>query len=118
MMIKVKRVYDQAEKEDGDRFLVDRLWPRGIKKEALHPCVWLKNIAPSDKLRQWFGHQPERWDEFRRRYFDELNRIPDAIQPIFEALSNGDITLLYSAKDTIHNNAIALKEYLNKKGHI
>ena len=114
-MINVKRAYEPSDSGDGTRFLVERLWPRGMKKESLHMEAWLKDVAPSDSLRRWFGHDPAKWIEFRDRYFAELDGEPDAIQPIVEAASRGNVTLLYSAHDTEHNNAVALKEYLSKR---
>ncbi len=114
-MIKVKRVYEPSEPGDGARFLVDRLWPRGMKKESLHMEAWLKDVAPSNGLRHWFGHDPAKWNEFQVRYFSELDAEPDAMQPIVEAASRDNVTLLYSARDTEHNNAVALKEYLSKR---
>jgi uncharacterized protein YeaO (DUF488 family) len=114
-MIQVKRVYDPATHDDGTRFLVDRLWPRGVKKESLQIEQWLKEAAPSDALRHWFAHDPEKWNEFRRRYFAELDGRADAWRPIAEAARRGNVTLLYSARDTTHNNAAALKEYVEKR---
>ena len=114
-MIRAKRVYDPLEPGDGDRFLVDRLWPRGVKRESLRASAWLKDAAPSDELRRWFGHDPARWEEFRRRYFAELDGRPEAWQSILGAARKGTVTLLYSARDTAHNNAVALKEYLERK---
>lgn len=111
-MIKIKRVYESGAKSDGQRFLVDRLWPRGIKKESLHVVAWLKGVAPSEKLRQWFGHDPAKWHEFHRRYCVELDANPVALQPLLEAAAKGNLTLLYSAHDPEHNNAIVLKAYL------
>lgn len=111
-VIRTKRVYEPAEPEDGARFLVERLWPRGMKKEALHMDAWLKEVAPSDELRKWFGHDPSKWAEFRRRYFKELESRTGALRPILDAASSGTVTLLYSAHDIEHNNAVALKEYL------
>lgn len=111
-MIKIKRAYDPPEASDGQRFLVDHLWPRGIKKEALHLDGWLKDVAPSTELRKWFGHEPAKWEEFKRRYFSELDEKPDALQPLLEA--SGPITLLFGAHDTEHNNAVALEAYLKK----
>lgn len=113
--IRLKRVYDPAEPSDGDRFLVDRLWPRGFKKDALKFAGWFKEIAPSDALRKWFGHDPRRWEEFQRRYFAELDAKPEAWQPLVEAARKGIVTLVYSARDTEHNNAIALRAYLKQK---
>ncbi len=114
-MIKVKRVYDPAEPDDGRRFLVDRLWPRGMRKEALRMEGWLRDVAPSDRLRRWFGHDPKKWEEFRRRYFAELEAHPEAWQPLLEAARAGNVTLLFSARDTSYNNAVALREFLEGK---
>jgi len=116
-MIKVKRAYDPAAASDGARFLVDRLWPRGIRKEDLPMEAWLRNVAPGQELRQWFGHDPARWPEFQRRYFAELDRTPEVLEPIRAAARHGDVTLLYGAKDREHNNAVALQAYLSAKGH-
>ena len=114
-MIQVKRVYDAEEKADGARFLVDRLWPRGKKKESLDIKAWLKDVAPSNDLRNWYHHDPELWSEFRRRYFAELQKNPSAWQPLLEAARHGTITLLYSARETEDNNAVALKEFLDRR---
>jgi uncharacterized protein YeaO (DUF488 family) len=114
-MIAVKRAYDPPEKSDGTRFLVDHLWPRGLKKEALHVESWLKAVSPSDALRKWFGHEPSKWKEFQRRYFVELRDKPEVWKPLLDAARAGKITLVYGAKDTEHNNAIALKTFLEKK---
>jgi uncharacterized protein YeaO (DUF488 family) len=114
-MIQVKRAYEPAARNDGKRFLVDRLWPRGVTKEALRLEAWLKDVAPNDDLRKWFGHKPAKWDEFRRRYFAELDARPETWRPILEAARRGNITLLYGARDAEHNNAVALKEYLEKQ---
>jgi len=114
-MLKLKRAYEPAERPDGQRLLVERLWPRGVKKEALAADAWLKEVAPSTELRKWFGHRPERWDEFRRRYRAELAANPAAWQPILEAARRGPVTLLYSAHDIEHNGALVLREYLNGK---
>ena len=114
-MLKTKRVYEPAEASDGIRFLVDRLWPRGIKKEALKMKTWLKDVAPSPDLRKWFAHDPARWQEFQRRYTAELKSNADAWSPILEAAKQGDVTLLYSARDTEHNSALLLKEFLEKQ---
>ena len=112
-MIKIKRVYEKAERTDAKRFLVDRLWPRGVKKEAVKN--WMRDVAPSDALRKWFGHDPARWAEFQRRYFAELDEKPEAWEPLLQAARQGDITLVYGRRDTEHNNAVALKSYLEKK---
>ena len=113
--INAKRVYEPPKRNDGTRFLVERLWPRGISKKALHLDAWLKGAAPSPALRRWFGHDPSRWQEFRRRYFDELKRNPSAWHPIFTEAKRHRVTLLYSARDTTHNNAVALCEYINSR---
>lgn len=113
-MIQVKRAYESVEKDDGLRFLVDHLWPRGVKKEALHAKAWLKEVSPSNRLRDWFGHEPEKWKEFQRRYFAELDAKPETWQPLVEAARHGDITLVFGARDIEHNNAVALKSYLEK----
>lgn len=114
MMIKLqlKRVYDQPTREDGTCFLVERLWPRGITKAKLADARWLRDVAPSANLRQWFHHEPDRWDEFRRRYFAELKHQMESLSPIVEAAQKGTVTLLYSSHDTEHNNAVALREFL------
>ncbi|GIV79016.1 DUF488 domain-containing protein [Litorilinea aerophila] len=113
-MITVKRVYEAPAADDGQRFLVDRLWPRGVKKDELRLDGWLKEVAPSDALRKWFGHDPARWEEFQQRYFAELEANPDAWQPLLTAARQGDVTLLYSARDEAHNNAVALKAFLER----
>jgi uncharacterized protein YeaO (DUF488 family) len=114
-MIKLKRVYDPAVPTDGARFLVERLWPRGIKKTALQLDAWLKDAAPSTELRRWFGHDPKKWREFRRRYFLELRANVNPLEPLLKAARIGPITLLFSSHDTEHNNAVALKEYLEAR---
>jgi uncharacterized protein YeaO (DUF488 family) len=111
-MIHVKRTYDPPARGDGRRFLVERLWPRGMKKEALAMDAWMKDVAPSAALRTWFGHRPERWEQFRRRYWKELDAHPSAWKPLEEAAKRGPVTFLYSARDTEHNGAVALREYL------
>ncbi|MDR3569130.1 MAG: DUF488 domain-containing protein [Syntrophobacteraceae bacterium] len=113
-MIKIKRVYEPFEPGDGTRFLVERLWPRGIKKESLKMEAWLKDAAPSDALRRWFAHDPQKWDEFQDRYFSELDGRRQVLIPIVEAAAKGDVTLLYSARDTENNNAAALGKYIQK----
>jgi len=113
-MIRIKRVYDPSAKEDGARLLVERLWPRGMKKEALHIAAWCKHVAPSDELRRWFNHDPAKWKEFQRRYRAELSDNRAACQPLLDAAEQGNITLLYSAHDTEHNSAVVLKSYLEE----
>jgi uncharacterized protein YeaO (DUF488 family) len=112
MKLHIKRAYDAPDKSDGTRILVDRLWPRGLSRDKAAVDLWLKEIAPSTELRQWFGHEPERWPEFRRRYFAELDRHPEAVAELRAAVGKGSATLLYAAKDIGHNNAQALLEYL------
>lgn len=114
-MIQLKRVYDAPARVDGKRFLIERLWPRGIKKENLKIDVWIKEAGPSTELRKWFSHDPVKWDRFRERYFRELERNPSAWKTILEASEAGTVTLIYSSHDTEHNNAVALAEYLKKK---
>lgn len=112
MLIKAKRIYDAPAVDDGFRILVDRLWPRGMKKEGAPFDLWLKEIAPSDDLRKWFGHEPAKWPEFKQRYFAELRHKQDLVAIIRQHARAGAVTLLYSAKDEKHNNAVALLEYL------
>lgn len=114
-MIKVKRVYEPLARGDGKRFLVDRLWPRGIKKEKAGIDKWVKEVAPSDSLRKWFAHSPAKWDAFQKRYFKELEANPGAWQPLLKAARKDNVTLLFSAKDTTHNNAVALKNFLETR---
>lgn len=114
-MVSVKRVYEPAQAADGRRFLVERLWPRGVRKESLRLDGWLKEVAPSTELRKWFSHDPAKWTEFRWRYFAELDAQFDAVQPLLEAARQGKVTLLYSSHDQRHNNAVALEEYLERK---
>lgn len=114
-MIKIKRVYDRSSPLDGRRFLVERLWPRGLKKEELKLDAWLKDAAPSTELRKWFNHDPAKWKEFQRRYRAELKAHPEAWQPILEGDSKGLVTLLFSSHDSVHNNVVALKDFLMKR---
>lgn len=114
-MLKLKRVYDPASPEDGRRFLVERLWPRGVRKDSVHLDGWLKDVAPSAELRQWFGHDPKRWQAFRKRYEAELTKNPQAWEPILEAARQGTVTLVFSSRDSDHNNAVALRDYLLRK---
>ena len=114
-MFALKRVYDKAAAEDGVRFLVERLWPRGIKKADLRLDAWLKDVAPSAALRRWFSHDPKKWTEFQKRYFSELDSHPEACAPIRTSARHGRVTLVYSSHDTEHNNAVALKEYLSAR---
>ncbi len=114
-MITVKRVYDPVSRNDGTRFLVERLWPRGVSKAKLRDVAWIKEVGPSTELRKWFGHDPDKWDEFRRRYRRELTSRPEAWRPIASKARRGKVTLVYSSHDTEHNNAVALQEFLRQK---
>lgn len=112
--IRLKRAYDEASADDGARFLVDRLWPRGVSKERLQLQAWLKDVAPSADLRRWFDHQVERWAEFEARYRLELAAHEDALAPLLEAARQGPVTLVYGAKDREHNDAVVLKSVLDE----
>jgi uncharacterized protein YeaO (DUF488 family) len=111
-MIRVKRVYDASDKSDGLRILVDRMWPRGLSKERGAVDLWLKDLAPSEALRKRFGHTPERWMLFRKHYHRELDKYAGPLSQIGAHGREGEITLLYAARDTVHNNAVALRDYL------
>lgn len=112
-MIRIKRVYEPAARADGQRILVERLWPRGIRKESLSLTGWCKEASPSHELRKWFNHDPARWKEFQRRYRAELNGKSETWQRLLEAAKEDNLTLLFSAHDTEHNNAIVLKAFLD-----
>jgi uncharacterized protein YeaO (DUF488 family) len=114
MNILLKRAYDLPEPRDGFRILVDRLWPRGVSKDSAHIDLWLKEIAPTTPLRKWFGHEPEKWAEFRGRYFQELQANSDAVAQLTERVRHGCVTLVYGAKDRAHSHAVVLKEYMEK----
>jgi len=111
-MIKIKRIYEAPSKEDGFRILVDRLWPRGVSKEKAKIDLWLKDIAPSDDLRKWFGHKEERWPEFKKKYLEELKNKKPLIEQLRTSKKKGAITILFAAKDTERNNAVVLKDML------
>lgn len=113
MNINIKRVYESPDKKDGTRILVDRLWPRGLTKEKAKVDLWLKDIAPSAELRKWFGHDPEKWMEFKKRYRSELNENAASVSQLKEQIKKGTVTLVYGAKDEEHNDAFFLKEYLS-----
>ncbi len=115
MQIWLKRAYEEPGENDGYRILVDRIWPRGVSKEKLKLDAWLKEIAPSAELRQWFGHDPERWDEFKHRFFAELDGCKIAMEELLSFTKKGQVTLIFAASDEEHNNAVALKEYLETK---
>ncbi len=114
MDIRTKRVYDPPAENDGYRVLVDRIWPRGMKRDELAIDRWMRNIAPSTELRKWFNHDLARWDAFRKRYFQELHSHADALRSLLEEVGDGPLTLVYAARDQQHNNATALREYLRK----
>lgn len=111
-MIRIKRIYLKPQAEDGQRFLVDRLWPRGIKKDEARLAGWLREVAPSPGLRKWFGHDPKKWKGFQRRYERELMARTEALALLRKAAKRGTVTLLFAAKDADHNNAVALQHYL------
>lgn len=113
-MITIKRVYEPYDAKDGKRILIDRLWPRGLSKDAAKIDVWLKDIAPSTELRQWFGHDPAKWPEFQERYRRELDTNTSAVNELRKQLKDGPTTLVYGAKDGEHNDAVVLKAYLEK----
>lgn len=116
MRIKVKRIYASADDADGLRILVDRIWPRGVSKDKAGLDHWFKGVAPSTELRKWFGHDKEKWLTFQERFFAELNAAPDAVAQLQTAIGSHTATLLYAAKDETHNNAVALKTFLEKDG--
>ena len=110
--IRLKRAYEPPSQEDGLRILVERLWPRGLSKQAAAIGLWLKEIAPSTELRKWFGHDPAKWDEFRRRYRAELDQKSDLLDDLKQRVRAGPVTFVYAARDESHNSAVVLKEYL------
>lgn len=114
-MIHIKRAYEPPDSSDGIRILVDRLWPRGLKKQDLSITDWIKEVGPSNELRRWFGHKPERWRSFLSKYFRELDEKQAEWQPILDKARRHRVTLIYGAKDTEHNNAVALRQYLERK---
>ena len=115
MKIQIKRVYDEPSTADGARMLIDRLWPRGVSKAKAKVDLWLKAIAPSTPLRQWFGHDPGKWEEFKKRYKDELNHNSEAVAQLRALMDKGTVTLVYGAKDPEHNDAVVLQEYLGER---
>lgn len=115
-MINIKRIYDSPSTDDGTRVLVDRLWPRGISKEQAKIDHWLKEIAPGNELRKWFGHDPDKWQDFKNKYKTELDNKKEQVEKLRAIVNkNKNITLLYAAKDEDHNNAVVLKEYLKNQ---
>jgi uncharacterized protein YeaO (DUF488 family) len=114
-LITLRRAYEPASPVDGKRFLVDRLWPRGLTKAAVHADAWIKEAAPSAELRKWFAHDPEKWPAFQQRYRAELAARPEALAPLLDAARAGPITLVYGAKDELHNEAVVLKAVLDER---
>lgn len=114
-MIKIKRVYDRSSQDDGKRILIDRLWPRGLKKEDARIDEWLKEIAPSNELRKWFNHDPNKWSEFKKKFFTELLGKRDMVKGIINTARKGTVTLLFGSKEERFNNAVALKEYIDSR---
>lgn len=114
MDVRIRRAYDGPRRGDGFRVLVDRVWPRGVRKEDLELDAWWRDLAPSTGLRQWFGHDPERWEAFQRRYFEELDAAGEPVERLLERARRGRVTLLYGARDTRHNQAVALRRYLEE----
>ena len=112
MDIKIKRAYESPDDTDGCRILVDRLWPRGISKEKAKIDFWPKELAPSTELRCWYGHDPEKWSEFKSRYFDELSKHPELLSELLEYVRKGKVTFVFSSKELELNNAVALKAYI------
>ncbi|HUZ58517.1 MAG TPA: DUF488 domain-containing protein [Hanamia sp.] len=113
MNIKLKRVYEMPEKKDGFRILVDRLWPRGLTKEKAALDLWLKDIAPTTELRKWFNHEPEKWKEFIKKYWIELKENKESVSALKDYLKKGPVTLLYAAKDEVHNEAQVIKDFIS-----
>ena len=114
-MIQIKRAYDEVAPEDGTRVLVDRLWPRGKRKEDLALTEWLKEVAPSNELRKWYHHDRDQWEEFKHRYYQELEDRPETWEPLLHMVQDDTLTLIYSAKNRERNNAVALKEFLESR---
>lgn len=114
MQYRIKRIYDEIEQEDGFRVLVDGVWPRGMSKKQADIDLWLKDIAPSKELRQWFGHDPDKWQDFRKQYLDELKQNREKIRQLLDTAGNRNITLLFSARDREHNQAVVIREYLRR----
>ena len=115
MIIRLKRVYEEPSESDGTRILVDRLWPRGLAKERAKVDVWLKEIAPSTELRKWFNHEPVKWPEFKKRYQAEISNNTEELAALERHLANEKVTIVYGAKDEEHNDAVVIKQYLDKK---
>ncbi len=116
--VRLKRAYDPPSDDDGVRVLVDRLWPRGLRKSAAAIDYWMKDVAPSTELRRWFGHEPGRWSEFRRRYRFELSRKPEVVSELEELARKGPVTLVFAARDTLHNEAVVLRDVLTRRRQV
>ncbi len=116
MRIRTKRIYEKPARSDGRRILIDRLWPRGLSKDAAQLHFWARSVAPSHELRRWYHHDPSKWDEFRRRYVAELDANPEGLAELREHLGTGTVTLLFGSKEEHLNNATALREYLQSPG--
>jgi uncharacterized protein YeaO (DUF488 family) len=114
MGLNIKRAYEKPQKNDGIRILVDRLWPRGLSKKNAKIDIWLKDIAPSSELRKWFGHDPIKWIEFKKKYIKELKNNKTSVSELELEIKKGKVTLIYGAKDTEHNNAVVIKDFLEK----
>jgi len=114
LVIKLKRAYEKPDAEDGERILVDRLWPRGLTKQKARIDLWMKEIAPSTELRKWFGHDPSKWEEFQRRYTAELREHADLIKELKQKARGATVTLIYAARDEVHNEAVVLKKFLER----
>jgi uncharacterized protein YeaO (DUF488 family) len=114
MKTKIKRVYEKPAKEDGFRILADRLWPRGLTKEKASVDLWLKEIAPSTELRKWFGHDPEKWNEFQKKYVAELKKNKETVSILKEKIKEGPVTILYGARDQVHNEALVILDFLDE----
>ncbi|MFY9399649.1 MAG: DUF488 family protein [Desulfomonilia bacterium] len=112
MSITVRRIYEKQDRDEGMRILVDRLWPRGLSKADAAIDLWVKDLAPSDELRRWYGHDSRKWEEFKKRYFAELDRHAESVRELAACVESGDVVFLYSAKEPRFNNAVALKEYI------
>jgi len=115
MQIGTRRAYEKPGEQDGRRVLVDRTWPRGVSRDQARIDQWLKDIAPSTELRKWFNHDPQKWEEFKKKYFQELKGNSEALEALFQMAHKKRVTLVYGAKDQEHNNAVALKEYLERR---
>jgi uncharacterized protein YeaO (DUF488 family) len=113
--VRLKRIYEPSSPDDGERILVDRLWPRGVSKAKAALDAWMKDVAPSTELRRWFGHDPARWEEFQQRYRQELAARPAALQPLVDAAEKGPVTLLYAARDEQHNEAVVLQQVIEAR---